>query len=119
MLGTLKISNKVMDAQNVLYRLCGFKVNDLMPENESEEYCAHFYSIKNKNIRFRIAKKTPTKTGQFVTLWKRMPNGIIGPYDKSDSVDLFVINLAHKNKIGQFIFPKSILIEKNIFSKSN
>ncbi len=112
----LDILKKVISAQNSLYDTCGFTVKNFSAENESEEYYAHSYLLGAKNIRFRIAKKTPTKTGWFVTMWKKNQNNIIAPYESSDQVDLFVINIVDQNRIGQFVFPKSILVEKNIFS---
>jgi hypothetical protein len=113
MLDTLK---SVLDAQNYLYEICGLKVENFIAENESAEYYAHSYSLVSKNVRFRIAKRTPTKTGFFVTIWKRNSSKIIVPYDDYDDVDLFVINVVDRSKTGQFVFPKSILIEKNIIS---
>lgn len=110
---------KIIETQASVYNACGFKAVDFIAEAESEEYHAHYYTLENKRVRFRVSKRTPTKTGQFVTVWKRMPNGVIGPYDESDDVDFFVISLMHENQIGQFIFPKSVLVEKNIFSKNS
>ncbi len=66
---------------------------------------------------FRQAKITPTKIGQFVTLWKRNSiKNVIEPFEVSDDIDLFVINVKTENRFGQFVFPKSILIEKGIIT---
>lgn len=67
-------------------------------------------------IRFRIAKTTPTKVGQFVTLWKREEKSPIQPYDINDPFDFFVISTRKDNQFGQFIFPKSVLCEHDIVS---
>ncbi len=109
----------IKKAQSNLYAACDLKIENFLPEQESSEYYAHSFSLKSKNIRFRIAKKTPTKTGHFVTLWKRGADNIIAPYDQSDPVDFFVIAILDNGKIGQFILPKSILLSKNIFSENN
>ena len=114
----LEILKKVIDAQNCLYDACDLKVANFLPEQESSKYHAHCYCLGIKNVRFRIAKKTPTKTGWFVTIWKRGADGIIAPYDQSDLVDFFVVGIVNHSKIGQFIFPKSVLLEKNIFSEN-
>lgn len=111
------ILHKAIDAQNRLYKECGFKPVCLIREAESTEYFAHYYNLENKQIRFRIAKKTPKKVGHFVTLWKRMEDGIIGPYDECDAIDFLIITIMHENNIGQFVFPKTILLLKNILSK--
>ena len=63
-----------------------------------------------------VSKITPTKIGQFVTLWKRFGKGPIQPYDISDSVDFFIINTRKDDHCGQFIFPKSVLCQHDIFS---
>jgi hypothetical protein len=112
----LDILKKVIENQNSLYDMWGSKVKNFIAENESSEYYAHSYLLGTKNIKFRIAKKTPTKTGWFVTMWKRNPNGIIAPYESTDQLDLFVINIVDRNRIGQFVFPKLVLVDKNIFS---
>lgn len=112
----LGILQKTIEAQNAFYDICGFKVQNFIAENESTEYYAYSYLLGTKNVKFRIAKKTPTKTGWFVTMWKRNPSGIIAPYENTDLVDLFVINIVDKDKIGQFVFSKLVLVDKNIFS---
>ena len=113
----LSVFDQVVDAQEALYDLCGFEDIYLIQEKESKEYYAHYYTLGNHQVRFRISKKTPKKSGQFVTMWQRRPDSIIRPYDQSDDVDLFVINTVDEGKIGQFVFTKSILLEKNVFSK--
>ena len=59
---------------------------------------------------------TPKKIGQFVTFWKRKEKGPIEPFFESDKVDFIVVNIQGKNQIGQFVFPKSILLKKGIIS---
>ena len=115
----LKTLDTVKNAQSKLYAECGIEIENFAPEKESSEYYAHTCLLKTKNILFRIAKKTPTKTGWFVTFWKRGFDNIIAPYDESDPVDFIVVAILKDNKIGQFIFPKSILLKKNIFSANN
>jgi hypothetical protein len=103
------------ETNELLYNKCGFELSNIEIENESSEYCAHRFEINNKKILFRQAKITPTKTGQFVTLWKRnIEKNVIEPFEISDDIDLFVVNVKSENQFGQFVFPKSILIEKGI-----
>ncbi|WP_261808054.1 MepB family protein [Paenibacillus sp. N3.4] len=68
------------------------------------------------SIRFRVARITPTKLGQFVTLWERIGNGPIQPYDVSDPVDFFVISARKGSAFGQFVFPKAVLCDQDIVS---
>jgi hypothetical protein len=72
----------------------------------------------NSHIRFAIGKITPKKVGQFVTLYKRINNGPIEPYDMEDGVEFFIIRVQKDETSGHFIFPKSILYENNIVSKN-
>ncbi|MGL4629999.1 MAG: MepB family protein [Leadbetterella sp.] len=64
----------------------------------------------------RVSKITPTKTGQFVTIWKRNEEGITEPFDGKDDIDFVIIVSKRDDTIGQFIFLKSVLLEKGIFS---
>lgn len=105
-----------MEAQAILYDACGFNTKNFVSSEESQEYFAHTYQLENKNILFRISKLTPKKAGQFVTLWKRDANNITCPFHETDAIDFVVITLIHENKIGHFVFPKSILVEQGIFS---
>jgi len=102
--------------QDILFANNDFNITQPVLENESSEYGACTFSLNNLNILFRTAKITPTKTGQFVTLWKRINKGPIQPFDVVDPIDLFVVSTRKDNHFGLFIFPKSILITKEIVS---
>jgi len=91
-------------------------LSNLIKESESSSYEAHKFELVGKSIVFRIAKITPKKAGQFVTVWKRGENGLIEPFNHLDSVDLFIINTSTDNHFGQFVFPESVLCERNIVS---
>ena len=104
--------------KNLIYIPCRFTYSLAVAENESAEYGAYTFEVNHLKARFRVAKITPTKIGQFVTLWKRTEKGTIQPYDISDSVDLVVISTRKDNQLGQFVFPKSVLLDKNIFSNT-
>jgi hypothetical protein len=102
--------------KSLLYDPCGFKCSQLIKETESAEYGAYTFQLNDFFIRFRVAKITPTKTGQFVTLWKRIGNKPIQPYDISDQIDFFVVSTRKDNYFGQFVFPKVVLHEQGILS---
>lgn len=85
-------------------------------EAESAEYGAYTFELNGSSILFRVAKITPTKIGQFVTLWKRIGNGPIQPYDASDEIDFFVVSTRKNDQFGQFIFPKSVLCHHDVLS---
>lgn len=68
---------------------------------------------------YRTAKITPTKNGQFVTLWKRKLQGPIQPYDISDKIDFVIVNVMKNKKKGMFVFPAEVLVEQGVFSVKN
>ncbi len=107
----------IKETEELLFDKLDFTLSNIEIEKESTEYCAHRFDINNRKILFRQAKITPTKIGQFVTLWKRNSiKNVIEPFEVSDEIDLFVINVKTESRLGQFVFPKSILIEKGIIS---
>jgi len=108
----------LLAAQNIAYAPSGLIIDKLKREAESEDYGAFEFAMNLWQIKFRVAKITPTKTGQFVTLWKRIGNGPILPYDMVDPVDFFVISVRTPEHFGQFVFPKTLLCEKGIVSKA-
>jgi hypothetical protein len=103
-------------AQELVYDKCGYEYTTPLKESESAEYSACLFKLNGQTIKYRNAKITPTKIGQFVTLWKRKGDGPIQPFDSSDPIDLFIINVRKGNHLGQFIFPKSVLIAQGILS---
>jgi len=107
----------LFEAMSVAYEPSGLICQNLVKEAESEEYGACVFEMNNRRIKFRIGKITPTKVGQFVTLWKRIGDGVIQPHDIDDPVDFFVISVRNAEHFGQFVFPKMILLEKGILSK--
>ena len=98
------------------YKPLRFELTNFEAEKESQDYGACTFELNGLQIVSRNAKITPTKIGQFVTLWKRLNNGPIQPFDVSDSFDFVIINVRSENQIGQFIFPKKVLIEKDVFT---
>lgn len=101
-----------------IYKRCGLKVSNHLQDGEGREYEASSFQLNSLYVIARKAKITPKKMGQFVTLWKRNSNGGTTPYEESDKVDLFVINVQDGLYTGQFIFPKDVLREKGIISDS-
>ena len=91
---------------------------DFILEKESQEYDACLFKINDYQFHFRKAKVTPKKEGLFVTFWKRIPSGIIAPFDENNDFSFLIIAVENENDSGWFIFPKAILLEKNIISTS-
>lgn len=116
-LAPFDIHPDLISAQKLIYEPCNLVCKNIKKEAESKEYGALRFELNDLTIVFRTGKITPTKAGQFVTLWKRIGNGPILPYDMSDNVDFFIISVRHEKQLGQFVFPKAILQEKGIISK--
>lgn len=106
----------LITAKEMVYDVLNFDFTVPQPELESAEYSAYRFHLNNKHICFREAKITPTKTGQFVTLWKRNSSKTIEPFDASDKIDFVIVSVRKNDVFGQFIFPQSVLLEKGIFS---
>lgn len=104
--------------QELIYDKCGFRLKNLKINSESIEYGACSFELNGHTVEHRISKITPTKTGQFVTIWKRNKNGVTEPLDILDNIDFVVITSKSDDKIGQFIFPKSVLVDKGIISQN-
>lgn len=99
-----------------LFKKCNLEISNFKIEKESSAYNACTFQLNNSKIIFRKAKITPTKIGQFVTLWKRNSEAVTVPFSISDQFDSVIIYVKKENTCGKFIFPKVILIEKGIIS---
>lgn len=103
--------------QKLILENCGFNFSQIEMEAESADYSASRFKVNGRSIICRQAKITPKKVGQFVTFWKREGKRPIQPFDITDQFDFFIVTVEFEKKCGQFIFPKSILSEKNVISK--
>lgn len=99
-----------------LFQPLGLSCSNLEEDLECREYSGFNFTVNESNIKFRISKITPTKTGQFVTIWKRNEKGETAPFDITDNIDFYLITSFKDNLSGIFIFPKHILLEKGILS---
>lgn len=103
-------------AKEQLYDRFGFLLSAFAAEDESKGYGACTFLLDERPVKFRTANITPTKTGQFVTLWKRNAEGVTAPHDESDPYALYVIGARKENLVGQFVFPKPALLKNGILS---
>jgi hypothetical protein len=110
------IHSDLLATQELVYNPCNLNYSEPIHEPHNAEYGAYMFNLNALSIRFRVAKITPTKIGQFVTLWERVGDGPIQPYDISDPADLFVISTRNENHFGQFVFPKAALGDQDILS---
>lgn len=113
------MANGLIELAEFLDNISSLKFTNILAETESHDYGAYTFNIGEISIVYRVAKITPTKIGQFVTLWKRSEKGPIRPFDLSDKADLFIISTRTNKHFGIFIFPKSVLYEKKVISDDN
>lgn len=109
----------LLAAQALAYAPCGYHYEELQPEAESVDYAACTLLLNNLRCCFRVAKITPTKVGQFVTLWKRVGCGPIQPFDVGDPLDVFVVSTRNGSHLGQFVFPKAVLAAQGVVAQNN
>ena len=113
------LTSELLQVKELVYDKCNFEFSNLVIDSESEEYQACSFQLNSIEFIHRFSKITPTKFGQFVTIWKRNDKGITAPFDFSDNFDFIIITSKSDEKLGQFVFPKAILLEKGIISNNN
>jgi hypothetical protein len=112
------LHNYLKIAKELVYDLCGFDLTDPVLNSEGSDYGACSFRLNGKTIQHRVSKITPTKSGQFVAIWKRNKDGITQPYDISDDLDFIIITSKSGDNFGQFIFPKSVLADQGIITRN-
>lgn len=110
------IPNQLKIIKELYYDKYGLPITQLSINPESKEYEACTFLLNKKMIVYRQGKITPTKVGQFVTVWKRNKAGITAPFDTKDILDFIIITVKTDTQLGQFIFPKAVLITKGILT---
>ena len=103
----------------MLYKPNQLTVASIKEEKQNSEYAAGKFELRNeltiKTVRFRVAKQTPNKVGQFVTFWEKGPKDINQPFQYDESPDLLVVTtFKDEHTLGQFVFPKEVLLKNNI-----
>ncbi|MBN8860414.1 MAG: MepB family protein [Sphingobacteriales bacterium] len=105
--------------ESAILNIKGLRISDILSDPECEEYSGCSFQLNKRNIKFRKAKITPKKTGQFVTLWKRNNKKQTEPYSLDDDFDFYMIATEQQQRFGFFLFPKYILGEKQILATNN
>jgi hypothetical protein len=94
----------------------GGNLVNIEEDKECREYLGYNFQLGNQQIKFRKAKVTPKKIGQFVTLWKRNLIGETVPFNIEDGFDFYIIMVSNAYRIGVFVFPRAILAIMGILS---
>lgn len=96
--------NDLKIAKELVYDKCSFILTNPNFDAESKAYGACSFELNGKTVQYRAAKITPTKTGQFVTIWKRNTDGITEPFSVSDNIDLIVISARCEGTLVNLFF---------------
>ncbi|MGH1145904.1 MepB family protein [Bacillus pseudomycoides] len=107
-------NNIIKNLDNIVYKPNNLIITDLKEEKQNSEYAGGIFQLNNKTIRFRVSKITPNKIGQFVSFWEKNENMQNQSFSYDPAPDLLVITCIDENKLGQFIFPKEILLKEKI-----
>jgi len=110
--------NELQKTEALLFNQIPLKISNIIEEKEAKEYYGFDFQSDKLHLKFRKAKITPKKIGQFVTLWKRNAQNITEPFQESDAFDFCIIAVEENEKYGFFLFPKSELIKRNILTTS-
>lgn len=106
--------------KKLVYEPNQLTVSSMEEEKQNAKYGAGIFQLTFHTVRFRVAKITPTKVGQFVAFWEKNENNENQPYSCEDAPDLLVINTStENNQFGQFVFPKEVLLKQNILSSNS
>jgi hypothetical protein len=107
---------ELSEIEKLIFGTNGLKVFNVTKDKECCDYLGYNFQIGNQQIKFRKAKLTPKKIGQFVTLWKRNLIGQTVPFDMDDDFDFYIIMASNAHQAGFFLFPKEILARMGIVS---
>ncbi len=104
--------------ENTISTILGRKLINITQDQECEEYSGFNFQINQLNLKFRKAKITPKKVGQFVTMWRRNFEKQTEPFNETDNFDFYIIVVEQEERFGFFIFPKNVLIERQILTSN-
>lgn len=116
MIGNETVNKNLIEVKTKIYDKLFLNISTFKNELESIEYDACQFELNGMKVISRSSKITPKKIGQFVTFWKRNQNGETEPYSEKDQFDFYVINTKSGDCFGQFVFPKSELINKGFIN---
>ncbi|CAH2714607.1 hypothetical protein BACCIP111895_01779 [Neobacillus rhizosphaerae] len=114
-----KFYRALTHVNKIVYEPNHLTLKSIQEENQNSDYGAGTFQLNSRSVRFRVAKITPNKVGQFVAFWEKNENNKNQPFSYEKAPELLVINTSmSNNQFGQFIFPKEILAKRNILKTS-
>ncbi|MFW3591324.1 MepB family protein [Staphylococcus caprae] len=107
---------KSVEILNHLSKCMDLNYNIISEEQWNTEYEAMDLKLNHTFCKSRLAKKTPKKSGYFVTLWIKDKTHINQPFDYQNFPEKLIVNVIDNYKRGQFVFSKDLLLKKGILS---
>ncbi|MNK00604.1 MepB protein [compost metagenome] len=108
--------NQLFPQLNELFEKLKTPITNIESDLECEAYFGCNFLAGTTKIKFRKAKITPKKIGQFVTLWRRNTKGITEPFNAKDEFDFYLIYTEKNEQHGFFLFPSRILADQQILA---
>lgn len=112
------LSEDLQFVKESVYDKCGLDLVNFSRNPEGADYDACCFMLDGKSVQYRASRITPTKSGQFVAIWKRNKEGITEPFNVIDGIDFIIITSKKSVNFGQFIFPKTVLAERGVMTLS-
>lgn len=113
------MTEELKHIQDSIFHILGLPIIDLTEDGECKGYDGYNFQIGTFKIKFRKAKVTPKKIGQFVTLWRRNAAKQTEPFHINDDLDFYLIATRDNERFGFFFFPKHVLGKNFILTDSN
>lgn len=115
-----KFKKTLAYANKLLYEPNNLTIKNIHEETQNSDYGAGVFQLNSKLVRFRVAKITPTKIGQFVSLWEKDNANKNQAFSFDNATDLLIINTFNDHgDFGQFVFPKEVLLKQNILKTAH
>lgn len=102
-----------------IYTPVGLVLQELTAEEQNAEYEGCTFMLDESTVRFRTAKVTQKKIGQFVAIWEKDEHNKNRPFFYEQSPEFLVVNTFTVEHKGQFVFPKKVLLEKGVLSSKS
>lgn len=102
--------------KEVVAAIGNHEMDDLIQEEQNSEYEGVRFNLLNQTYRSRLAKSTPKKQGYFVVFWDKDDKYKNQPFSYLSSPDRVIVTVMDNEKVGQFIFPKTVLHKQGILS---
>ena len=112
------LSDDLQFVKDHVYDKCGFDMINFVRNDEGVDYDACSFVLNRRSVQYRASRVTLKKLGQFVAIWKRNDEGITVPFSLNDGIDFIIVTSKMDDNFGQFIFPKAVLAEKGVMTRT-